>query len=293
MHVLSPEQRLPGKKRSKAEKVFQRVNTIVVAAQLATLIVLIGLVAVAAPKSMKNNLFVNSELQLVNNYYYPDCEKTYTTSNGLFNNYPFTVSVRNIAYLVTRSVYNMKRCWAIYAAYIGIGMINKLLFDLNIHHVTIGYLQLRKDVISIMEIIFLILSFVTTKMLERENEILQDYVSGCYQQTYNKDFDKSYFQYSSPFIAFYVGLAISAALTFFALLVGFVSMWSLEPPQASSAPEDQDDDNDERGERRQEEEAEMEDYDFNNGEGGPTFQPIVATGSQHLEYNNARSRRIG
>lgn len=228
MHILSIDQRSPRKKRTVAEKVFIRINTIVLACQLATIAIGAGLLANAAAKSMYNSFWSHSDLSLNPSYLFYNCSQTYTTSNSLFNSYTVNVDRFNIQFFVSRAAYNLRRVIGLYAALIGVGALNKLFFDLNIHHVQFFTLHFRKDILSTVEVCLLILTFIQTKFLERENKMIDDYVKFCpSMQIINGGTDvANLFQTQVPLIAFYVGLAVTAAAIFFGLAAAIINMWA-------------------------------------------------------------------
>jgi hypothetical protein len=227
MHILGVDQRSHRKKRTIAEKVFIRINTIVLACQLATLAIGIGLLANAAAKSMSNSFWTQSELHLSPSYLFYNCSQTYTTSNSLFNSYTVNVDRFNIQFFVSRAAYNLRRVIGLYAALIGVGALNKLFFDINIHYVQVLTLHFRKDILSTVEVCLLIITFIQTKFVERENKIIDDYVHFCpSMQIVEGGTDASnLFQAQVPMVAFYVGLAVTAASLFFAIAAAIINMW--------------------------------------------------------------------
>lgn len=241
MHILSVDQRSHRKKRLSVEKAFQRINTFLFATQLATLLVGVGLLVAAGNKSMSNDFFsLSSTIDLSSLYFYPNCSHTFVTSNGLFNHYSFEVSSRNIEWMVSRAVYNIRRCIAMYALVIAVGGVNKLLFELNIHNWRFGHLVVRKDIFTVSEIFLLVLAFITTKALERENEMLNTYTSTCAKQavagTSTSSADTSVlFSHSVPLTSFYIGLSITAAVMFASMVVALYHMWEVHPKDAEKA----------------------------------------------------------
>jgi hypothetical protein len=231
MHIRGVDQRAHRKHRTRPEKVLQRVNTIVVAIQLACFLIVIAQMGIATSHSMSNNFFTFSSLHLSQGFAHGNCSVAILTGNLGFNNFLTTISTDNVQFIVTRAVYDIRRSFAMYCTALGIGALNKLFFDVNIHSLTYHHLRFRKEVLTVLELFCWVLALVALVGTQRDNSMLQTFSDVCGDGSGNE------FQYYSPYYSMYVGVAVTLFVHFITMLMGLKIMTKKHPKDNRVAEE--------------------------------------------------------
>ncbi|CAD2221105.1 hypothetical protein, conserved [Angomonas deanei] len=224
MHLYSKDQQAFHLTRTRAEKWFTRVNTLLVAVQLACWLCAIIRTASNGSNSMRNSLFVQSDLQLREVYLTANCSYNVTRTHAFFNNVTFTMSPDNIEYFVSRGVLNIRYLMAITGVYLVVSAWNRVWFETNTHEIRYHFVIFRKDMVSTWEILLLVMGLVITFGVAEENKIMGDYLEYCNGQLYQG-------VYSSvlPYVELYVSYFISVAVTVINILVACANMIKHNP----------------------------------------------------------------
>ena len=224
MHILGADQRRPRKDRSNAEKALQRLNTIVVAIQLACLLIVVAQLSMAAGKSFNSNFFGLSQYSVSDKALLnTTCELVTTTTSNQFSSYGIVLSYLNIPWMLSKNVNDVRTCLAANAVLIAIGAINKLFFDFNAHQFRYHHLIFRKEVFTVWEMLALVVSFVTTKSVERNGNLIAQYLVECGNSNGNA------YVYISPFVPIYISLSILTAAHFVTILLALKNMLKKHP----------------------------------------------------------------
>lgn len=231
MHILAITQRRPRKQRSRAEKWFTRIHFVVVVILFATFFVAIAILVQQGESHFSNNFFFTDDLKLSESYQMTLCAENSPVrieDNNQFGPYTLIVSTRNYMVLLSRFVYNCRRAMAMYACMTVFGTINRYLYHRNIYTISLFHdnLVLRKDVISVLELTFFVLSIITVKHLEREMELMKPFLKVCTKGLGSDAFEMS------TWIPIIVGLCVNGVSWALALLVGGYHMIFL--PESST-----------------------------------------------------------
>ena len=125
--------------------------------------------------------------------------------------------------MLAKSVHDVRLCIGANAVLLVLGAINKLFFDFNAHELRYHHLVLRKEILTAWEMFALIVSYVTTKSVEKNASIIGRYLIAC-----GNDNGNSYVS-SIPFVAIYIALAVVTFAHFLTMLIAFKNMLKLHP----------------------------------------------------------------
>jgi hypothetical protein len=224
MHILGPDQRRPRKDRSTAEKAFQRLNTIVVAVQLACLLIVVAQITMNSGKTFNSNFFGVSEYQVLDPALLnTTCVLESVTSGSQFTDYKLVLSYKNIPWMLSKNVNDVRTCIAANSVLIVLGAINKLFFDFNAHEFRYHHFVFRKEVLTVWEMLALIVSYVTTKSIERNASIISRYLIACGNNNGNA------YVSNIPFVPIFISLAIVTFVHFVSILIALKNMLRRHP----------------------------------------------------------------
>lgn len=224
MHILGADQKRPRKDRSTSEKIFQRLNTIVIAVQLAGLLIVVAQITMNSGKTLNSSFFSVSKYAVLDPALLNQtCELDTLTSGGQFANYRLVLSYKNIAWMLSKNVNDVRSCIAANSVLIALGAINKLFFDFNAHELRYHHFVLRKEILTVWEMFALIVAYVTTKSIERNASLLGRYLSACGNNNGN-----SYVS-NIPFVPIFISLAIVTVVHFVSILIALKNMLRRHP----------------------------------------------------------------
>ena len=228
MHIYGSDQRRPSKERSKTERILQRWNTLVVAGQTACFLVMVILFSVSESKTFttKSSIFFSTKLSFADaSWNDPRCAVTVTSSNYLFSDFNTTIDGRIMPLIVSRSVMHVRWCLAAHAVQIVLGIISKLLFEFNKYEFRYRHFVVQKDVVTMFEIGFMVLTFVYTARIERDSNLIRHYL----EQSACANLSRNSYPYYIPAIALYCSLGLTLLTLLISTAVALRSMLRKNP----------------------------------------------------------------
>jgi hypothetical protein len=204
MQLLGDHQRLPNKQRTGAEKMFKKLNSVILAIQLACLLIDVSRVTVAADKTFTRDMWLPHDYELMPVLQSKTANCTYDhvgTVRG-YANMPITIDATNQGYLLANLAADAR--WAMIVAGIALvlGAINKGLFDLNIYEFKYKQLVFHKELLTLAEFMVLCLTIQACAEVDASGSTLRDYLEHCDVQS------ASSLPFATPLIALYVGASV-------------------------------------------------------------------------------------
>ena len=204
MQLLGDNQRLPNKQRTTAERLFKRMNSVVMAVQFTCFLIDLARSTVSAPKTFKNDIWIAHDFRLDDVLTTKlNCTYQYTGSLNGYDNMGLTLDEYNHGFLFADFAGRVRFALIITALAIIIGAINKLLFDLNVYEFKWKNLLLHKEVITVIELIFLAMTIQSCYEAGKGAEILRHYIKACGINT------ETSLPFTLPFVSIYVATAVT------------------------------------------------------------------------------------
>lgn len=218
MHIYGKDQQAFHLQRTQAETWWSRLNTLIVIVQLACFLSAIIRTGTNASNSMSNSLFINSVLALKSPYLVSGCVYNVTRTHAFFSNVQYQLSPDNVGYFVSRGVLNIRYLMAITVVQVVVSAVNKVWFETNTHEIRYHFVVFRKDMVTTWEVLLIVLGFVMTLGVTKENQIMTDYVTQCAGAgTIGTSFYHSVQPYTELIVSYIVSMAFTVINALFAI----------------------------------------------------------------------------
>jgi hypothetical protein len=237
MQLLGDHQRLPNKQRTKIEKSFKWINSIVMAVQFACFLIDLSRISIAAPKT-----FEEGDIIWVRRSFALDqiiATKTATCYNET-GGYNFTGNVwgySNVPLQLNSLTQNMlfaelselmRFAVIVNAAALVVGFFNKFMYDANVYEWRWKQLFIHKDVVTFVEIILLCVSIQRCAACDVIAPILREWLQACGVHSENS------LPYVAPLIAMYVANGFTLLMHLVTLLILLKNSLGDKPPEPTA-----------------------------------------------------------
>ena len=236
MHLVGDQQRLPAKQRTKAEKLFKRINTFIIAAHLACYLIDLSAVVIATPKTFTNTIWGVTDFGLkpVLDAKTGNCSHLTVDRVRGFADTPLNITGSNHAIIFTELAVNVRFCMIVTAVAVVLSAANKMVYDFNIFEVKLGRsVVLHKEVLTLTEFIFLIMSIQSATEAELYASDLRGYLVACGVTS------ESSLPFAVPFVAIYVATGVVLGLHVISFLIHLRNTLSETPPTPGKIKEDE------------------------------------------------------
>lgn len=215
MHVLPECQRRGKKHRTTVEKVFKRLNTLIIAAHFGCFLIVVSQIAISAKKTMDNDFWFggNFAFNTIIESKTANCSQMQVQDIAGFNGWEQEISFHDREFKFAEFASELRFTIGVNAAALVLGGINKVCFDINLFALRFRHIRIRKDLVTTLEFMFIVMSFIATAGLEAKGERLQSYLQFCGLES------KSSIPYLPPLTALFVGLSITAFFHVVTLLI--------------------------------------------------------------------------
>ena len=181
MHIVPEDQKRPNKGRTGVERMFRRLNDLVMAVQLICWLIYTASVTLRSGKTLGTDMWAPSGFSLSPVLEYKLANCSYTTSVDLyaFTGLNITLTRNNSAEIWADFAGQLRLIVVISAVALTIGAVNKLLFNLNKFHWRYHNLYLHKDIVSAAEFVFLAYQVFLLATIQPLAALLQNYLRFC------------------------------------------------------------------------------------------------------------------
>eukprot|EP00758_Cryptobia_borreli_P005604 Tbor_TRINITY_DN4932_c0_g1::TRINITY_DN4932_c0_g1_i1::g.9971::m.9971 len=211
MHVVHYYQHTKHK-RTRAEKLFKRLNTFIFAVQLACVIFSATAISSAINMTVEKDKFqwkddvrIRESLLMTakNCSTYSDYRKMIVMTRGSYR-YNIEINEDNFSYLMVELLIHAISSLIACSVALFFGFINKAAFEFNKHEWIIRSINIYKTPFTVMEFIAIIYAFITINEGESLAEVMQAYLKECTTMDQRKAFETIPFVF--PFITQYIAL---------------------------------------------------------------------------------------
>lgn len=206
MHCVGDEQRRPNKNRTQPEKVFKRLNSLISAVQFAGVLIVASQILIAVPKTISSDFILPGDfaLEFALDRRTQNCsllrQQTYYGFPGLKLN----ISVATRDFYFADFIGDLRIAIFVYAVAVAVGVVNKLLFDVNFFELIIShYIVIHKDLLTAAEWALMALSYWYASGADETGLLLQDYLRQCGVRA------SSTLPFVSPLLAIYLTGAVA------------------------------------------------------------------------------------
>jgi hypothetical protein len=208
MHILPYKQRRSLKHRSSGEQALKWVNIVVAGVQLACFIIVITQINSGARLTFDNDMWNDDPIALTVSLQakLSNCSSTQTIELSGFTGIPATFSEDNFFYYMAYMMREIKFAVVVNAFATVLGWVNKVLFNLNFYETRHKHIILRKDILTTLEIMFLVFGILATNDASGWAGYLTEHLKHCGLV------EKSYLPYVPPLVAFFVCQSITLAM---------------------------------------------------------------------------------
>jgi len=205
MHVFPFDLRRPLKQRSPLEKLLKFYNKLLLFIQLACYLVVVSQFSIACGKTFATSVWSFNKLQLLSGLevQLTNCSYTESRTLGAYDNIPVVISNDNTMFYFVQLCYAARSAIVAAAIAIAVGALNSVLFDYNFFHYSIRALVFRKDIVSVLELGLIIVTFALTAEISEFSSPLQSYLQHC---------SPSIGERTVPFVS-YAAIYVELALT--------------------------------------------------------------------------------
>ena len=232
MHLLGEDQKRGRKNRSPPERIFKWVNSLVMTVQLACFLITVAQVSIASSKTFSTDFFFPSEfgLKIALSTKTENCTVP-ITEDSFYSDIPVALSSYNRDYRLARLAYRVRRVIAFSGVMLAMSGFNRLLYDLNIYAFKYHYLVLRKGVVTLLEIMFIIITLVSCIAPQHDAKILRDYFKNC------GVVNRNYLPHTIPFVALYISIGVTLTAHGVSFLILLINGTKKGPkPTSAAAP---------------------------------------------------------
>lgn len=233
MHLLGDDQKRGNKNRTKPERFFKRINTAILAVQLACFLVVLSQVTIAGSKTFTTNFWFPQDFKLITTLDQKtvNCSFNSLEKFGGFSRVNVTIDYKNQAdFFVELSSFS-RQAIIVNGVTIGVGGVNKLMFDLNIFHSRYHNLYFHKEIVSTVEILLLVYSIYLCTQADGRGDLLRRYLRSC-----TVDQETS-LPYTVPYVAFYFSLSFTLFFHAITLLFLLKNTMKKEYPSETAMPD--------------------------------------------------------
>ena len=213
MQLLGDHQRLPTKQRTGLEKAFKQINTIVLAVQLACILVDLSNVIISADKTFTGSMWVPEPFGLESVLHHKTANCSYVVTERVrgFADTTINITAANHARLFADVAINARFTLIIAMVAFVVGVVNKFLYDFNIFEFKFGRVIFHKEIVTLAELMLLCMTFNGASNTEVAAALVRKYLEkGCGVVGHGT------LPFASPFVAIYVSTA-------FVLLIHFIT----------------------------------------------------------------------
>ena len=181
MHVVPEALKRPNKQRLGSEKMLKWLNKIVLAIQLGCVLYAIASLSVANDKTFTNDIWGTSKLKLnlVVEVRTSNCTWNNTMTYGPFKNIPDQVGPENLLWRLSQLAYSTKTMIGVACFGLFVGIVNRILFDLNMHKFQHMDFIIRKDILTAIEVFTSIFVIIAATGVDSLSNVLKDYFQFC------------------------------------------------------------------------------------------------------------------
>jgi hypothetical protein len=207
MHLVGDDQRRPRKERTTAERMFKRINSVILALQFTCLLIAMATAFIAGGNTFSGDMWFGTEygLELVLQTKTENCSYATRDERWGYLSTPMAITSANQGlFFVTLASSVRSEMITAFLAFI-VGAINKLIYDLNVFEKDIKRMTLHKECLSVIELVFLGMTINSNSGLETKAAPLRPYLKHCGITN----------ERSLPFHAPFVTLYVSSAVVLF------------------------------------------------------------------------------